>query len=122
MSKKPLYGMTEHQESRFWRISDYLRSFGYFVSSEPIENTEECIDVWLDQIEECFPAMEAKLADIQNAYRVRGKSKRALYLLTTHPFFDPGFGISLNRDQREVNAAYDKQMVRVRKSWEQVSE
>jgi hypothetical protein len=118
MSRKPLYGMTEVQENRFWRISDHLRSFGYFVSSEPIEHTEECIDVWLDQLEECLPAIEAKLVDIQKAYRVRGKSKRARYILTTHLFFDPGFGIALNHDQREVNVAYDKQRARIRKSWE----
>lgn len=104
MSREPLFGMSFEQENRFFALNDKLHKFGYFISSEPYEGN---INGWLDGIEDSIPAIEAKLADVNAAFRTRGKSKTARYYLTTSPRFDPGFGISLSSDQRHENRAYD---------------
>lgn len=110
----PLYRMSIEQECRYFSLSDRLRSLGYFVRSEPLVGE---VEGWLDGIAKNIARIEAKLIDINKAYRTRGRSKVARYYLTSNDRFDPGFGIALTHDQRQENIAYAAQIARRNARW-----
>jgi len=98
-----MFGMSDNQEQRFFRLSDRLRRLGYFVSSEPLDGQ---IESWLEGIERSIAPLEDRLVQTNKAYRTRGLAKAARYYLTSNERFDPGFGISLTHEQRVDNATY----------------
>jgi hypothetical protein len=62
---EPLYGMSDEQKWRFYRLSDRLRSLGYCVLSEPHEGQ---IDGWLAGIERSVARIEERLAGTNRAF------------------------------------------------------
>lgn len=102
-NRKPMYGMSDEQEIRFFCLADQLRGLGYWISSEPLEGK---IEGWLAGIERNLARIHERQKSINRAFRTRGRSKAARYYLTSNERFDPGFGISLTQEQREDNKAY----------------
>ena len=117
MSHAPMYGMNDEQEWRFFRLSDQLRSLGYWVSSEPLPGQ---IESWLGGIEDSLARLNERLLMLHKAYRVRGRSKAARYYLTSNERVDPGFGISLTQEQRDDNAAYAAKLARGVARWNEI--
>lgn len=109
MSREPLFGMTPDQELQFLELCDRFRRLGYIVRSEPLENLQE---QWLAGLRKNLSRIEDRLDDIHKAYRTRGRSKAALYFLTSCEWFDPGFGVHVSTDQRQANQKYKQRLDR----------
>lgn len=103
--RTPMFGMTQGQEDRFFRYCDRLRKLGYCVLSEPLPGQ---IEGWLDGIASSVGRIEKELGDVNRAYRTRGRSRSAVYHLTSRSWFDPGFGIHLTYEQQKRNEQYSR--------------
>lgn len=111
---KPMYEMSYEQEGRFFQHCDRLRRLGFCVLSEPLAGE---IEGWLAGIAKSVERLEQRLTETNRAYQTRGKSKAALYYLSSNDRFDPGFGIHLTYEQRQANAAYRAQLDRGVTKW-----
>jgi hypothetical protein len=113
MNDQPMYGMTDEQEGRFFQYCDRLACLGFWVSSEPIPGETE---LWLACISESLERLEQRLIKLNREYRARGKSKRALYLLSCNVDWEPN--VEPTCEQRQANAAYKAQLDRWSARWE----
>ena len=109
ITRKPMYEMTEDQEGQFFDLCDAFRRLGYVILSEPLAGKQE---PWLNGLRENLSRVEARLADVNKAYRTRGRSKTALYYLTSCEWFDPGFGLHVSADQTHANRKYKRALDR----------
>lgn len=83
--------MTEEQRITIERYVEAIESYGYCVSSEPIEGAE---DTYIDHLRGAFRKIEAGSVIMSSKYRYRDGSKnmrRALAVYLPHP----GFGIEV---------------------------
>lgn len=107
--------LSDAQQDRFFTLVDHLRALGYVVLSEPLEGQA---DAWLDGLERNLGRIEDRLADVNKAFRTRGRSKAALYYLTENERFDPGFGIHVSADQTVANRKYKAKLARAVARWD----
>ena len=70
--------LTEAQERKYNQLSDAFDAWGYFIGTEPIPGME---DIWLESMSDTLRLMEKTIARQSAEYKLRGRSKRAMFCL-----------------------------------------